>query len=76
MDGEGLRALFEPFGPVTVRRMFGGAGGYAEGLCFAIEANGEMDIKADAPELFGVRVRSVHLRDEGQAKVYVFLTPA
>jgi TfoX/Sxy family transcriptional regulator of competence genes len=48
MDGEGLKALFEPFGLVTVRRMFGGAAGYAEGLCFAIEANGEVDIKADA----------------------------
>jgi DNA transformation protein and related proteins len=48
MDAEGLKALFEPFGPVTVRRMFGGAGVYAEGLCFAIEADGEVYIKADA----------------------------
>jgi DNA transformation protein len=48
MDAEGLKALFEPFGLVTVRRMFGGAGVYAEGLCFAIEADGEVYIKADA----------------------------
>ena len=48
MDAEGLKALFEPFGPVTVRRMFGGAGVYAEGLCFAIESNGEVFLKADA----------------------------
>jgi DNA transformation protein len=48
MDAEGLKALFEPFGPVTVRRMFGGAGVYAEGLCFAIEADGDVYIKADA----------------------------
>jgi DNA transformation protein len=48
MDAEGLKALFEPFGPVTVRRMFGGAGIYAEGLCFAIEADGEVYMKADA----------------------------
>ncbi len=48
MDAEGLKALFEPFGPVTVRRMFGGAGVYAEGLCFAIEADGEVFLKADA----------------------------
>jgi DNA transformation protein and related proteins len=47
MDGEGLKALFEPFGPVTVRRMFGGAGIYADGLCFAIEADGEVFIKTD-----------------------------
>jgi DNA transformation protein and related proteins len=48
MDAAGLKALFEPFGPVTVRRMFGGAGVYAEGLCFAIEADGEVFLKADA----------------------------
>jgi DNA transformation protein len=48
MDAESLKALFEPFGPVTVRRMFGGAGVYAEGLCFAIESNGEVFLKADA----------------------------
>jgi DNA transformation protein and related proteins len=48
MDAEGLKALFEPFGPVTVRRMFGGSGIYAEGLCFAIESNGEVFLKADA----------------------------
>jgi DNA transformation protein and related proteins len=47
MDAAGLTALFEPFGPVTVRRMFGGSGIYAEGLCFAIEADGEVYIKAD-----------------------------
>jgi DNA transformation protein len=48
MDAESLKALFEPFGPVTVRRMFGGSGIYAEGLCFAIESNGEVFLKADA----------------------------
>jgi DNA transformation protein and related proteins len=48
MDADGLKALFEPFGPVTVRRMFGGSGVYAEGLCFAIDSNGEVFLKADA----------------------------
>jgi DNA transformation protein len=48
MDAEGLKALFEPFGPVTVKRMFGGAGIYVEDLCFAIEADGEVFLKADA----------------------------
>jgi len=48
MDAESLKALFEPFGPVTVRRMFGGAGISAEGLCLAIESNGEVFLKADA----------------------------
>src|SRR3984885_7532471 len=48
MDAEGLKALFEPFGPVTVKRMFGGSGIYAEGMCFAIEANGEIFLKTDS----------------------------
>ena len=48
MDAEGLKALFEPFAPVTVRRMFGGAGVYADDLCFAMEANGEVYVKVDA----------------------------
>jgi DNA transformation protein and related proteins len=48
MDAEGLKALFEPFGSITVKRMFGGAGIYAEGLCFAIELKGEVFLKTDA----------------------------
>jgi len=47
MDADGLKALFEPFGPVAVKRMFGGAGVYAEGLCFAIESGGEVFLKVD-----------------------------
>jgi DNA transformation protein and related proteins len=48
MDAEALKALFEPFGPVTVKRMFGGLGIYAEGLCFAIESGGEVFLKTDS----------------------------
>ena len=48
MDAEALKALFEPFGSVTVKRMFGGSGIYAEGLCFAIEADGKVFLKTDA----------------------------
>src|SRR5271156_257201 len=48
MDAEGLKALFEPFGSVSVKRMFGGSGIYAEGLCFAIELKGEIFLKTDA----------------------------
>jgi DNA transformation protein and related proteins len=47
VDAEALKALFEPFGSVTVKRMFGGSGIYAEGLCFAIEADGEVFLKTD-----------------------------
>jgi DNA transformation protein and related proteins len=48
VDAEALKALFEPFGSVAVKRMFGGSGIYAEGLCFAIEADGEVFVKTDA----------------------------
>lgn len=48
MDANGLKALFEPFGAVTVKRMFGGAGIYAEGLCFAIESDGQVFLKTDS----------------------------
>ena len=48
MDAEGLKDLFAPFGAVTVKRMFGGHGIYADGLCFAIESRGEVFVKVDA----------------------------
>jgi DNA transformation protein len=48
MDRDGLEELFQPFGAVAVRRMFGGHGVYADGLCFALEIDGEVYLKADA----------------------------
>ena|SRR5271166_735467 len=48
MTPEALKDLFKPFGEVAVKRMFGGAGIYAEGLCFAIEHGGEVFLKVDA----------------------------
>ena len=47
MDAEGLRELLSPLGPVTVRRMFGGAGVFADGLCFALALRGELYLKTD-----------------------------
>ncbi|MBV8107898.1 MAG: TfoX/Sxy family protein [Hyphomicrobiales bacterium] len=47
MNADGLKALFEPFGAVAVKRMFGGSGIYAERLCFAIESGGEVFLKVD-----------------------------
>jgi DNA transformation protein and related proteins len=47
MDADGLKALFQPFGAVEVKRMFGGYGIYADGLCFAIQPKGEVFLKAD-----------------------------
>lgn len=46
MDAEHIRDIFSAFGPVTVRRMFGGAGIYADGLMFALVADGAIYLKA------------------------------
>ena len=48
MDAEDLKALFEPFGSIIVKRMFGGSGIYADGLCFAVESGGEVFLKTDS----------------------------
>ncbi len=48
MNLEALKELFKPFGAVAVKRMFGGAGVYAEGLCFAIEQDDEAFLKVDS----------------------------
>jgi DNA transformation protein and related proteins len=53
VNAHDLKALFEPFGAVAVKRMFGGAGIYAEGLCFAIESGGEVFLKVDAQSQAG-----------------------
>lgn len=48
MDPDTICDLFSAFGPVRLRRMFGGAGVYAEGVMFALEAGGLLYLKADA----------------------------
>jgi DNA transformation protein len=50
-DRADLEDLFRPFGVVTVKRMFGGHGIYADGLMFAIEAGGEIFLKTDSESL-------------------------
>lgn len=48
MERADIEETFAPFRAVTIRKMFGGHGIYAGGLCFAIEAFGEIYLKADA----------------------------
>src|SRR5271170_4541404 len=48
MDAEGLKELFEPFGPVAVKRMFSGHGIYADGWCFALSLRGDIYLRTDA----------------------------
>jgi DNA transformation protein and related proteins len=47
LDPEFIRELFGPFRPVTVRRMFGGAGISADGLTFALVFDGAIYLKVD-----------------------------
>jgi DNA transformation protein len=47
LDPEFIRELFTPFRPVTVRRMFGGAGIFCEGLMFALVFDGAIYLKVD-----------------------------
>jgi DNA transformation protein and related proteins len=48
VDAEFIRDLFQPFGAVTVRRMFGGAGLFADGVMFGLVSSGQIYLKADA----------------------------
>jgi DNA transformation protein and related proteins len=47
MDREGLAELFAEFGPVSVRRMFGGAGIWADSTMFALIVDDIIYLKAD-----------------------------
>ena len=48
MDVEFIRELFSEFGTVQVRRMFGGAGLYADGVMFGLVSDDLIYLKADA----------------------------
>ena len=45
MDPEFIRDLFSKFGPVTVKRMFSGAGIFADGLMFGLIVDGAIHFK-------------------------------
>lgn len=47
MDDDAIRDLFAGIGPVAIRKMFGGKGIYKDGRIFALEAYGEVLLKAD-----------------------------
>ena len=46
-DPEYIKELFAAFGPVSVRRMFGGAGIFADGLMIGLISGDEIYLKAD-----------------------------
>ncbi len=43
-----LKDVLSGLGPVSVRRMFGGAGVYADGVMFGLVSGGEIYLKTDA----------------------------
>ena len=47
MDTDFIVELFAPFGRVTIRRLFGGAGLFAEGLMFGLVFDGAIFLKVD-----------------------------
>ena len=47
MDADFIRDLFAAFGPVTVRRMFSGAGIFADGVMFGLIVRDVIYLKAD-----------------------------
>lgn len=47
MDAESLKELFREFGPVSVRRMFGGQGIFVDGLMIALVSDDVIYLKAD-----------------------------
>jgi DNA transformation protein and related proteins len=51
MDSEFVRDLFARFGTVSVRRMFGGAGIWSDGLMFALEFDGVVYLRVDEASL-------------------------
>ncbi len=55
---EFVRELFEGLGPVLVKRMFGGAGAYVDGVMFALLSDDLIYIKTD-------ETLRAELRDEG-----------
>ena len=48
MDADFIQELFAVFGPVSVRRLFGGTGIYAEGVLIGAVFRDEIYLKADA----------------------------
>ena len=48
IDPDVLKDLFQPFGPIVVRAMFGGQGIMRDGLMFALVHDGAVYLKSDA----------------------------
>ncbi len=80
MDAEAIRDIFRSLGPIHIRRMFGGQGVYQGELMFALEAYGELYLKADeqTAEFFrdlGSRPFTYETRDVRKSIMSYWLMP-
>ena len=57
MDAEAIRDVFRGLGYIQIRRMFGGQGIYQGDVMFALEAYGELYLKADDETVESFRER-------------------
>jgi DNA transformation protein and related proteins len=72
MTHDEIADFFAEFGAVTTRKMFGGTGIYHNGLIFALEAYGEILLKADAestPELQAAGARQFIYEGKGSKPI-------
>jgi len=80
MDAEAICDVFRGFGPVQIRRMFGGKGIYQDGLMFALEAGGELYLKVDEENVgtlqeLGSRPFTVEMRNGRATLTSYWLMP-
>jgi DNA transformation protein len=73
--------LFAPMGPVTIKRMFGGAGVYADGVMFALVADDEIYLKVDDAlksdlEAEGSEPFSFEMKDGKSAQMNYYRIPS
>jgi DNA transformation protein len=71
---EFVRDQLAGVGPVTVRRMFGGAGIFANGIMFALIANDTLFLKADAqssPEFLAEGLKPFEFNGKNGKRVYL-----
>lgn len=75
-----LADVFRLFGPIEVRRMFGGYGVYHEGLMFGLVSGETLYLKADAGNVADFRKQGLgpfEYRRKGKvAKLSYYLAPA
>jgi DNA transformation protein len=80
MDAEAIRDVLRSFGLVHIRRMFGGKGIYQGELMFALEAGGELYLKADAESIgtfqgLGSRPFTVEMKSGSATMTSYWLMP-